>query len=176
MPIVVMRVMPLEPPPQLLATTLPAPQNHVRQESNMGFAIAYRTTEPVDHHLASRLRAAASAASAAHTWLSCEPPILQVDDGHLLGISKPNFMPHPDDVASAETEGLPDGTVNDLLDLLCKWSSDFAVDWEISHDYSDGPLGYIRDGVCDSDVRTQCEAFGQLAEDMLEEGFDFPEA
>lgn len=141
----------------------------------MSFAIAYRTTESVDDELASRLTAAASAARTAHTWLSCEPPILQIDDGHLLGSSKPNFMPHPDDVASAETEGLPDGTVNDLLDLLCKWSSDFAVDWEISHDYSDGPLGYIRNGVCDSGVRRQCEAFSQLGEIMLEEGLDFPE-
>jgi hypothetical protein len=148
---------------------------NVRQETNMGFAIAYRTTEPVNEQVAARLAAAASAARGAHTWLSCEPPILHVDDGHLLGSSKPNFMPHPDDIASAETDGLPDGTVNDLLDLLRQWSSDFAVDWEISHDYSDGPLGYIRDGVCDSAVRTQCEAFSQLAEIMLEEGLDFPD-
>lgn len=141
----------------------------------MGFAIAYRTTESVNDELASRLIAAASAASAAHTWLSCEPPILQIDDGHLLGISKPNFMPHPDDIVSAEAEGLPDGTVNDLLDLLCKWSYDFGVDWEISHDYSDGPLGYICEGVCDREVRIQCEAFSQLTEDLFDEGLDFPD-
>jgi hypothetical protein len=141
--------------------------------TNMGFAIAYRTTEPVNDELGSQLMALATAACAAHTWLSCEPPILQFDDGHLLGVSKPNFTPHPDDIASAEMEGLPDGTVNVLLDLLCKTSALFAVDWEISHDYSDGPLGYIRNGVCDSNVRMQCETFSQLAKDMLEEGFDF---
>ncbi len=141
----------------------------------MGFAIAYRTTEPVNHEVATRLEAAASAACAARTWLSCEPPILQFHDGHLLGISKPNFMPHPLDVTSAANEGLPDGVVSDLLTLLCKWSSDFAVDWEISHDYSNGPLGYIRNGICDAKVRTQCEAFGHLAEDLFEKGIDLPE-
>ena len=50
-----------------------------------------------------------------------------------------------------------------------------AVDWEISHDYSDGPLGHIFSGDCDPEVRTQIEAFGWLAEEMLEGGLEFPE-
>jgi hypothetical protein len=93
-------------------------------------------------------------------------------DGLLGGSSKPNFTPHPDDVASAEAEGLPDGTLNDLLDILCQLSRQFNVDWEISRDYSDGPLGYIRGGNIDEDVRTQCTAFNDLAADLGMEGLD----
>ncbi len=62
--------------------------------------------------------------------------------------------------------------MNDLLEILCELSRQFGVDWEISHNYSDGPLGYIRGGAIDDDVRTQCEAFNDLASDLGMEGFD----
>ncbi|HYO23416.1 MAG TPA: hypothetical protein VEQ85_00545 [Lacipirellulaceae bacterium] len=70
-------------------------------------------------------------------------------DGRLYGDSKLNFQPHPDDAAAAEQEGLPDGTPRDLLHILAKLSRAHGVDWEISHDYSDGPVGYIRGGEVD---------------------------
>jgi hypothetical protein len=110
--------------------------------------------------------------SSGRTWLSCEPPWLFNNDGALMGISKPNFSPHPDDVASARSEGLPDGTLIDLLDILCELSRDFDVEWEISHDYSEGPIGYIRNGVCDDEVRTQCTAFNDLADELGGQDFD----
>ncbi len=59
-----------------------------------------------------------------------------------------------------------------MLELLCELSRRFDVDWEISRDHSDGPLGYIRNGVCDDDVRTQCDAFSDLADELGAEGFD----
>lgn len=43
----------------------------------------------------------------------------------------------------------------------------YEVDWELSHDHSDGPLGYIRSGVCDEEVRTQCDAFTDLAAELF---------
>lgn len=132
----------------------------------MGFTINYRSTRPVTPAEAAAVRAAARDACRDRTWLSCEPVRFFSDseDGHLHGSSKPNFRPHPDDVASAAREGLPDGTARDMLDLLCRLSRDHGIDWEISHDHSDGPIGVIRDGECDGDVLGQVEAFADLAD------------
>jgi hypothetical protein len=110
------------------------------------------------------------------TWLMCEPLCFWLDenDGHLMGGSKPNFFPHPDDAASAASTGLPDGTLRDLLDILCQLSRDHGIDWEISHDHSDGTIGLIRDGICDPEVLTQVEILadlcGNLPDFEMEEG------
>ena len=138
----------------------------------MGFLISYQLTEPVTAVIEAAMLDATKSLRAGRAWLSCEPPFLRNYAGVLSGSSKPNFMRHPEDVASAESEGLPDGTLNDLLEILCQVSKQFNVDWEISHDYSDGPLGYIHDGDIDDDVRTQCESLNDLAGDLGMEGFD----
>jgi len=131
----------------------------------MGFSIHYRSTRPVSASKVDAIRQAADELCGGRTWLGCEPVgFIQQDDGRLFGSSKPNFQPHPDDVASAAREGLPDGTTRDLLDVLCRLSRDYGIDWEISHDYSDGPVGYIRGGVCDGKVATQIEAFADLGD------------
>lgn len=118
-------------------------------------------------------------ASRGRTWLSCEPVYFsRLEDGRLWGGSKPNLRPDPDDVASAQSEGLPDGSAQDMLEVLCRVSRDFGVDWEISHDGSDGPIGFIRGGECDGDVAGQIEAFADLAEalgELTDEEFFGPE-
>jgi hypothetical protein len=117
----------------------------------------------VDAKQAAQIREAANRACAGRTWLSCEPPqFFQPDpdgDGHLIGLSKPNFQPHPDDAASAAREGLPDGDVNDLLDVL----SQLSRDGEIGHDAEPGAAGFIREGVCDPQLRQLSTALGDLA-------------
>lgn len=135
----------------------------------MGFAVGYETTEKLNPELQRQVQATLSACTDGRTWLSCEPPLLHDQDGHLFGASKPSFSPHPDDVASAESENLPDGTLMDLLDALCQVSREHGVDWNISHDF--GHMGYIRDGVCEAEVREQCEALCEAA-DMLGGEFD----
>jgi hypothetical protein len=139
----------------------------------MGFTIYYRSTRPVPSERADAIRAAAYELIDGRTWLSCEPVGFFPDqeDGHLFGGSKPNFQPHPDDAASAAKEGLPDGTVNDLLDILCQLSSEFDVDWEFSHDHDAGPIGHVRGGVCEPRLRDQMEAFGDLG-NILQELMD----
>lgn len=134
----------------------------------MGFSINYRSTRRVSPAEAAAINGAASDACRGRTWLSCEPVgfFSDEEDGHLSGSSKPNFRPHPHDVASAASEGLPDGSARDLLDILCRLSRDYAIDWEISHDYSDGPIGFVRAGECDGDVLSQVEAFAGLAEEL----------
>jgi hypothetical protein len=135
----------------------------------MGFSVYYRSTRPVEKTEQDAIREAARAANEGRTWLSCEPVhFYRGEDGYLEGGCKPNFMPHPDDAASAASEGLPDGTTRDMLDILCQLSRDHAVDWEIRHDHSDGTVGYIRDGVCDDDVLMRIEALADLG-NMLED-------
>ncbi len=137
----------------------------------MGFSINYRSTRPVSSSEAERIGLLAATANEGRTWLSCEPVHIFLDDGgHLLGSSKPNFHADPDDTASATREGLPDGTARDMLNVLCRLGSDHSIDWEISHDYSGGPIGYIRGGVCDQSVLDQVESFGDLGDILGELG------
>lgn len=83
-----------------------------------------------------------------------------------MGGSKPNFQPHPEDIAAAESEGLPDGTVNDIITALCELSKSQRVDWEFSHDHDPGPIGFIRNGVADQSLITQINAFATLAGEL----------
>jgi hypothetical protein len=120
--------------------------------------------------------AAAKRMAERHTWLSCEPLILDEEGGCLSGSSKPVLGPRPPaDAAAAKQEGLPDGTLSDLIDMLCELSSTFGVDWEISHDFSAGPIGYIRDGECDAEVRKQCDALSDFSDASGEDDFEFPD-
>src|SRR5262245_49961338 len=109
----------------------------------MGFSVNYRTTRPVTSAQAAAIKRAAEKLARGRTWLSCEPPFFSQspDDGHLGGGCKPNFNPDSIDAAAAANEGLPDGTTQDMIDILCELSRAHDVDWEISHDYSDGPIG-----------------------------------
>jgi hypothetical protein len=134
----------------------------------MGFSIHYRSTKPVSAEQEDAIRAATDTLVQGRTWLSCEPVhfYAELDEDRLLGGSKPNFMPHPDDVASAAREGLPDGTLRDLLEILCTLSKDFDVDWEFSHDFEPAPIGFIRRGFCDLRLRQQLDAIADLADDL----------
>jgi hypothetical protein len=141
----------------------------------MGFTIYYRSTRRLSPARANAIREAATALTAGRTWLSCEPVgfFQGQRDGRLLGGSKPNFLPHPDDVAAAARSTVPDGTVRDLIDILCRLSRDHAVDWEFSHDHDPGPIGFIRGGVCEQRLREQLEAIGDLGgllEEVMGEG------
>jgi hypothetical protein len=136
----------------------------------MGFSITYRTTREVAAAEEAQIRAAADKLTDGYTWLSCEPVTFyrELDEGRLAGFCKPNFMPHPDDIASALREGLPDGTVNEMLDVLCELSRRFRIDFELEHDESNGVAGYIRQGECEEDLRGLISAFGSLAEFSLD--------
>jgi hypothetical protein len=137
----------------------------------MGFTVYYRSTNAVDQGQADAITRSAAELCQGRTWLHCEPVWFYSgsDDGHMRGGSKPNFLPHPTDAESAERSRLPDGTPRDMLDVLSQLSRDHAVDWEISHDHSGGPIGYIRGGECDEDVLTQIEVFADVADGLSEE-------
>lgn len=95
------------------------------------------------------------------------------DDEILSGGSKPTIEPDANDVASAATEGLPDGTVNDLLDVLAAASTEYSVDWEISHDHSPEPIGFIINGNKDPMLIDLANTFEQLNEAIAEAMGDY---
>ncbi|MHC5540451.1 hypothetical protein ACYOEI_19695 [Singulisphaera rosea] len=131
----------------------------------MGFTVYYRSTRPVTKAESEVIQQAVDAANSGRTWLHCEGvhffPI--EDDGFLLGGSKPNFLPHPDDAGAAAQEGLPNGTCRDMLDVLSQVSRDFGIDWILSHDY-DPNIGAVRAGILDPGVINQIEAFADLGD------------
>jgi hypothetical protein len=137
----------------------------------MGLTVNYRSIRPVNKDEADAIRQAASAAGEGRTWLSCEPAhFFRSDpDGYLSGASKPNFLPHPDDVAAAAASCLPDGTVRDLLDVLCRLSREHGVDRALSHDHAP-EIGHIRGGVCDEDALAQIEAIAGMCDILGELG------
>jgi len=104
--------------------------------------------------------------------LSCEPVHFfegeSSDSGRLFGGSKMNFLPHPDDIKAAASEGYPDGDARDLFDVLCLLSREYGIDWEIGHDHVPGPVGYIRDGVCDAGLIDRAQALVDLT-DIIDE-------
>ncbi len=132
----------------------------------MGFSVAYETAELISPALQREMIAVTNELSSDRAWLSCEPPLLMNRGGILGGASKPNFSPHPDELAAAKAAGERDGTLSDLIQILCSVSSQFDVDWVISHDCSNGPLGCIRCGRCDPEVQDQCQVLSELAEEI----------
>lgn len=149
----------------------------------MGFAVSYRSTQPVEPSKSARIQAIIKNATHGKTWLSSEPAwVSRQEDGHLWGASKPNFQPHPDDVAAAKLENLPDGTISDVVRILCDVSRVERVDWEVSHDASAGPIGLIQNGIADPDVLAHIEAFADVCQIFgepdggLEDGLDVADA
>ena len=140
----------------------------------MGYDIAWRTTEQISPALQREITESFKNQTAGRTWMSGGPPDLAVDDGYLHGSSRPrwDFSRTNEDVASALKEGLPDGTVNDLLACLCRISAEFDIEWEFRDDYSEGPIGYIRCGECDDDVRRFCDGLTGMGEDLRGLGLD----
>ena len=127
----------------------------------MSFTILYTSARTVTPQEAEAIRAAATKACAGRSWLSCEPLDFFPDllDGKLLGGSKPNFRPHPEDKRAAECSGLPDGKLSDLLEILASISREHKVDWELMHDY--GPVGPIRGGIIEPQTLAQIEAISK---------------
>jgi hypothetical protein len=139
----------------------------------MGFTVSYRSTRPVTPTEKAAIQLAARDTSKGRTWLGCEPVhFVSDEDRYLVGSSKPNFVPHPDDVAAAAQDERPNGATRDMIDVLCQLSRDHAVDWEISHDFSNGPIGHIKSGTCDEEVLAQIEIFSELPDILGEFGID----
>jgi hypothetical protein len=130
-----------------------------RRGANVGFCINYRSTRAVTAAEAEAIDQAASRLCDDDNWGDgCEEICFYecfeanagerpYAEGHLSGSSKISFnAPEEDAMPGEETRIV---TIHDLIDTLCQISRDHQVDWEIGHDYHEGPAGYIRSGSAD---------------------------
>jgi hypothetical protein len=118
----------------------------------VGFSVDYRSTRPVTAAEAEAIDQAAARLCDPPDWVGCEEIsfyecLEAYGEGHLSGSSKPDLEAHwVYKIPGVETRIVPTW---ELIDALCQISRDHQVDWEISHDYRDGPVGYIRSGLAD---------------------------
>ncbi len=122
-------------------------------------ALAFEISEHA-HQLVSR-----------YAWLNCEPVILrQQTDGFLSGGSQPVSINDRSDVAPAAGDGLPDGTVMSMVDVLCELSRKHQVDWDIGHNHDPFAIGRICNGIAESDLLEQLETLDDISVPL--EGLD----
>jgi len=134
----------------------------------MGFSVSYRSTNPLSPAQIAAIQYATDQLNEGRSWLSCEPPHFyeNSEPGCLKGGSKPAFELDPIEIAQVEQEGLPDGTLADLIEILCVLSRDHGVDWEIGHDF--GFIGNIVDGDADAAVGQFVEALAGIFDDIVD--------
>ena len=129
----------------------------------MGIALLYKPTDPVSPALQDEIFDAALVLADGRNWQGCEGPFFAVDEDdeeQFFGFSKLNLSGEkPGDV-----EGLPNGNLKDLLDILCQLSQRFGVNWDLSDDYGD--LGVIRNGICDEETRVQIEVLSEVLDEL----------
>ena len=137
----------------------------------MGFSIDYRSTRTVTAAEAEAIDETAGRLCDDDTWGDgCEEIhffecLGKYADGHLTGSSKPNFQADRGAIPGEERRIV---TIRDLIDALCQISRDHQVDWEISHDYSDGPVGYIRSGSADDKLVAEVDRLAAEIEALRE--------
>ena len=138
----------------------------------MSFSIHYRSTETMHPAQAFEIKQHAESLVGRYSWLSCEPISLkQQPDGYLSGQSKPTFFPAEVESEAVHIDGMPDGTVLSLAEVLCVLSREHGVDWSIGHDYEPEPIGQISNGVAGEDLIEQLETFGSIG-DLLDDSLD----
>jgi hypothetical protein len=142
----------------------------------MAFSIHYRSSETMHPARAYEIKQHAERLVEGFVWFSCQPVLLQqTTDGYLGGHSKPNFFPAESDPGAPHADGLPDGTIVTLAELLCVLSREHGVNWDVGHDYEPEPIGRICDGIADPELIEQLETFGSmgdLLDDMMGEWDD----
>jgi hypothetical protein len=135
----------------------------------MGFDIRFSTTEKISLALQREIIEDADDLYSQKSWVQCDGPLLEDAHGYLSGSSRLTPDPDPDDLADARCDGYPDGTVLDLLKGLCQLSGRHDIEWQISHDHSDGVVGSIECGRPDEAVQRTFEGLAAMCEDMAED-------
>lgn len=65
---------------------------------------------------------------------------------------------------SAGSEEVDDGPLLDLLNVLCELSKKFKLDWELTLEDDDQPLGVISHGIAESELLTAIQSITGLGE------------
>jgi hypothetical protein len=137
----------------------------------VSFSVSYRSTRAVTAAEAEAIDLATIPSCNDPEWVGCEPIFFHeclaaYADGHLSGSSKPSLKPHQSPlIPDLETRV---ATVRDMIDALCQISRDHQIDWEIGHDYHDGPVGYIRSGLADDKLVAEIDRLSAEIEAIRE--------
>jgi hypothetical protein len=118
----------------------------------MGCEVNYRSMRAVTAAEAEAIDQTAARLCENPEWVGCEGIgfygcIDGYREGQLKGGSKFSFRLLEGEVIPGVETRI--ATIRDLLDSLCQISREHQVDWEIGHEYHDGPVGYIRSGVAE---------------------------
>ena len=99
----------------------------------MGIMFEYQSQEKVSDEVASAILAAVHEPDS-QPWILCEPIHFygsSGEQGRLLGASKLNLQPHPDDRAAAQVYLSDRDDLTFVVDRLCQWSREHGVDWNV---------------------------------------------
>ena len=132
----------------------------------MGFDVSYTTTERISPTLQREIIDQCQSLYSAYSWVNVTGPSLDNEDGYLAGSSRLSPDVDADDAADARDSGHPDGRLKELIDCLCRLSAKCDIEWEIEHDHSGGPFGYIRGGNADADVRDTIDGLDAMFDEM----------
>jgi hypothetical protein len=141
----------------------------------MGFDVSYKSTETISPKLQREVIDELRVLSNCHSWVRVICPNLVDESGYLSGNSRLSPTAEPDDADDARRDGAPDGTMSDLMNILCELSRQFDIEWEVEHDYSEGVLGSIRYGVADDAVREFVEGYDIFLDGTDDDGFEIPD-
>ena len=145
----------------------------------MGFCVSYRSTRAVTAAEAEAIDQAAARLCDDQVWgdgceeidfYECHSAYEDggaYEDGYLSGSSKPSFQANRGAIPGVE-RGIV--TIRDLIDALCQISRDHQFDWEIGHDYHDGPVGYIRSGLADDKLVAEIDRLAAEIEALRGQG------
>lgn len=133
------------------------------------YDISYRSTRAATAAEAEAIDQAATRLCEDPDWVGCEEISFYecfdaYAEGHLSGCSKLSLKPQQEyAIPGVETRIV---TIRDLIDALCQISRDHQIDWEIGHDYHDGPVGYIRSGLADDKLVAEIDRLSAEIEEV----------
>ncbi len=123
----------------------------------------------MDDETRNQIEAEVSELCAGYGWWSCDPITfyggalkLAGQGSHLMGDVKIAFEPDADAIAEAKSAGLPDGTLETVVDILCHVSQKYGVDWQFGDDYDSPSFGTISNGKSSSQLSDLLAGFDSL--------------
>jgi hypothetical protein len=136
----------------------------------MGVCLYFRTRGPINPTAEQAIRADVSHVGPGQSWILCEPPHFYPPegDGILLGGTKLNLHPWPDEYREAMADPPERNDLDVLLAALTDWSARFELTWDLDIDGT--PLGSIDEGDCPPGLADALQAVADVADEL--EQFD----
>jgi hypothetical protein len=131
----------------------------------VGIHFCFDSAESVAPQVEQAIRKENERMASNRPWVLCEPPEFYAteEDGRLRGGSKLNLLPDPNEFVEAGQATRERTDLEDLLDLLSRWSRLHGITWELTIEGQ--PIGIIQNGSCDQAILEAIAAMARLGED-----------